>query len=49
MQALKTGHQNSNPDRYFSKDRFQFYLKTIIQQIAAELAQNHTEVGLVAQ
>lgn len=45
MQALKTGQfQNLNPDRYFSKDRFQSFLKIIMQRIAAELAQNHTEV-----
>jgi hypothetical protein len=45
MQALKTEKiQNPNPDRYFSKDRFQLFLKIIIGRIAAELAQKHTEI-----
>lgn len=44
MHALKTDRQNPNPDRYFSKNRFQSFLKIIIQRIATELAQNHTEV-----
>lgn len=45
MHALKTGKtQNPNPDRYFSKDRFQLFLKIIIERIAAELAQKYTEV-----
>jgi|GEM_PF-5529345 hypothetical protein len=45
MHALKTGKiQKPNSDCYFSKDRFQSFLKIIIQRIAVELAQNHTEV-----
>jgi hypothetical protein len=45
MHALKTGQiQKPNSDRYFSKDRFQSFLKIIIERIAVELAQNYTEV-----
>jgi len=45
MHALKTGQiQKLNLDRYFSKDRFQSFLKIIIQRIAVKMAQNHTEV-----
>ena len=45
MHALKNAKiQNPNPDRYFSKDRFQLFLKIIIQRIAAELTQKHTEI-----
>ncbi len=45
MHALKTEKiQNPNPDRYFRKGRFELFLKIIIQRIAAELAQKHTEI-----
>lgn len=45
MHALKIGQiQEPDSDRYFSKDRFQSFLKIITQRIALELAQTHTEV-----
>lgn len=45
MHALKIGQiQEAVSDRYFSKDRFKSFLKIIMLRIAAELAQNHTEV-----
>lgn len=45
MHALKTEKiQDPNPDRCFSKDRFQLFLKIIIQRIATEVAQKHNEV-----
>lgn len=44
MHALKTEEkQKPNPNRYFSKDRFQLFLKIIIERVAAELAQKHAE------
>lgn len=45
MHAVKTKEkQKSNPNRYFSKERFQLFLKIIIERIATELAQKHSEV-----